>query len=99
MGGGAARVTEARSPKMSDTERHLAQAKDVLMGVALVTGIATGVAGVRLAAQASEGAVPEETGTVPVSKLRRPRRGCNAPSARCRRSTSSPGLPSWPSTE
>ena len=50
---------------MTGTEQQLAQAKDGLMGVALLTGIASGVAGAGLARQMPDGAVPVETGTEP----------------------------------
>jgi hypothetical protein len=43
----------------------LSQAKDGLLAVALLTGIASGVQGARLARQAPDGAVPIESGTEP----------------------------------
>ncbi len=61
----AARFTEARPGKLSDRERTLSTAKDALMGVAVVSGVATGILGAQLARQAPEGAVPVDTGTVP----------------------------------
>ncbi len=65
LGWGAARLTEASNPNLTPTERTLSQAKDVLMGVSVLTGILNGIQGARLAKQAPGGAVPIETGTVP----------------------------------
>jgi hypothetical protein len=64
-GWGAARLTETSPSKLSGPERTLSRAKDGLMAAALLTGIASGVQGARLAKQATEGAVPVETGTQP----------------------------------
>lgn len=60
-----ARMTETRNGQMTDTERNLARAKDALVVSAVVTGIANGIEGGRLAKQAPEGAVPIEDGTTP----------------------------------
>ncbi len=65
IGWGAARLTEASNPNLTPTEQTLSQAKDVLMGLSVVTGILNGIQGARLAKQAPGGAVPVETGTVP----------------------------------
>jgi hypothetical protein len=65
LGWGAARLTEARPANLSGPEKALAQAKDGLMAAAVLTGIANGVQGARLARQAPDGAVPVETGTKP----------------------------------
>ena len=65
VGWAAARVTEARSGRLTDTEQRLAQAKDGLMVIALLSGIVSGVAGAGLAHQMPDGAVPVETGTEP----------------------------------
>ena len=65
VGWTAARLTETDSSLLTDTEQKLSVAKDVLMGVAVVTGIANGILGARLAKQAPEGAVPIESGTEP----------------------------------
>ncbi len=51
--------------RMSATENALSLAKDGLMAAAVVTGIANGVQGARLARQGEDGAVPVETGTKP----------------------------------
>jgi len=64
-GWAAARATETRPDRLSDTEQKLSLAKDALMSAAVITGIATGVQGGRLAKQAPDGAVPMETGTKP----------------------------------
>lgn len=61
----AARFTEARPDRLTRRERWLAVAKDVFTGSAVVSGVASGVEGARLARQAPEGAVPIETGTRP----------------------------------
>jgi hypothetical protein len=65
LGWGAARLTEAKATNLSGREKTLAQAKDGLMAAAVLTGIANGVQGARLARQAPDGAVPVETGTKP----------------------------------
>jgi hypothetical protein len=65
LGWGAARLTEARPANLSGTEKALAQTKDGLMAAAVLSGIANGVQGARLARQAPDGAVPVETGTKP----------------------------------
>ncbi len=64
-GWGAARFTEAKPDKLSGRERTLAQAKDGLMGAAVLTGIASAVQGGRLATQAPDGAVAVQTSTTP----------------------------------
>jgi hypothetical protein len=53
-----ARAAEAADSQLSPTERRLARAKDALVGVVAVTGIATAVEGMRFARQAPGGAVP-----------------------------------------
>ena len=65
VGWAAARLTETRSGRLSETEQRLARTKDGLMAVALLTGITSGVAGAGLARQMPDGAVPVETGTEP----------------------------------
>ena len=65
LGWAAARVTEANPVRMSTTENALSLAKDGLMATAVITGVANGVQGARLARQAPNGAVPVETGTKP----------------------------------
>ncbi len=64
-GWAAARFTEANPVRMSSTENVLSLAKDGLMIAAVVSGIANGVQGARLARQSPDGAVPVETGTAP----------------------------------
>ncbi len=64
-GWAAARLTEANPVRMSSTENVLSLAKDGLMIAAVVSGIANGVQGARLARQSPDGAVPVETGTKP----------------------------------
>jgi hypothetical protein len=57
-----ARADEARPRNLSAAERRLALAKDVLVGVVAVTGLATAAQGVRFAHQAPGGAVPLDDG-------------------------------------
>jgi hypothetical protein len=57
-GWAGARAEEARPSRLSEGERRLAVAKDVLVGLVAATGIATGVEGMRFARQAPGGAVP-----------------------------------------
>ena len=61
-GWAGARVAEARDHRMSAEERRLARAKDVLVGVVAVTGVATAMEGVRFARSAPNGAVPLRDG-------------------------------------
>jgi hypothetical protein len=77
-----ARVNEAAPRQLSPAERRLALAKDALVGLVGVTGVATGIEGVRFSRQAPDGAVPLEDGdhTAPeASELqRRMKRRLNA---------------------
>ena len=57
-GWAGARADEARPKRLSDAEKRLAVAKDVLVGVVAVSGLATAAQGVRFARQAPDGAVP-----------------------------------------
>src|SRR3954462_7752139 len=57
-----ARVGEATDSRLSDAERRLARAKDVLVGLVAVTGMATAAQGVRFARAAPGGAVPLRDG-------------------------------------
>ena len=61
-GWAGARAGEARDQRLSPEERRLARAKDVLVGVVAVTGVATAVEGVRFARSAPGGAVPLRDG-------------------------------------
>ncbi len=65
LGWGAARMTETQPQRMSDRERDLSKAKDVLVGIAVTSGVANGALGAKLAKSAPDGAVPVETGTQP----------------------------------
>jgi hypothetical protein len=65
LGWGAARVTETQPQRMSGRERELSKAKDVLVGIAVTSGVANGALGAKLAKSAPDGAVPVETGTQP----------------------------------
>ncbi|HYI19404.1 MAG TPA: hypothetical protein VD836_11880 [Solirubrobacteraceae bacterium] len=58
VGWAGARAGEARPRHLSGDERRLALAKDVLVGVVAVSGLATAAQGVRFARQAPDGAVP-----------------------------------------
>ena len=71
LGWGAARVTETKSQRMSDREHQLSKAKDVLMGIAVTSGVANGALGAKLARSEPEGAVPVETGTLPAPETPR----------------------------
>jgi hypothetical protein len=63
MGGWAgARAAEADDSRLSAPERRLARAKDVLVGVVALTGVATAVEGVRFSRDAPGGAVPLRDG-------------------------------------
>ncbi len=61
-GWAGARAAEARDHRLSPEERRLARAKDVLVGVVAITGVATAVEGVRFARSAPNGAVPMRDG-------------------------------------
>lgn len=62
-GWAAARFTETKPDNLSSVESGLSVAKDVLMGVSVLSGLLSGVQGGRLMKQAPEGRVPVETGT------------------------------------
>jgi len=53
-----ARADEAADRRLDPAERRLARAKDVLVGVVGVTGVATAVQGIALSRTAPDGAVP-----------------------------------------
>jgi len=57
-----ARLNEAADRRLSPEERRLARAKDVLVGVVAVTGLATAAEGMRFAKTAPDGAVPLRDG-------------------------------------
>ena len=57
-----ARLHEAADRRLSPAERRLARAKDVLVGVVAVTGVATAAQGMRFANAAPGGAVPLRDG-------------------------------------
>src|SRR5689334_15047465 len=57
-GWAGARADEAAPRRLSPAERRLALAKDALVGLVAVTGVASGVEGMRFARQAPGGAVP-----------------------------------------
>jgi hypothetical protein len=61
-GWAGARAAEAREHRLSPEERRLARAKDVLVGLVALTGVATAVEGVRFARSAPNGAVPLRDG-------------------------------------
>jgi uncharacterized membrane protein len=61
-GWAGARAGEAKPSQLSDRERDLALAKDVLVGAVAVTGVAAGLEGMRFGAMEPEGAVPLEDG-------------------------------------
>src|SRR4051812_11076390 len=57
-----ARLNEASDRRLSPPERRLARAKDVLVGLVAISGVATGAEGVRLARKMPGGAVPLRDG-------------------------------------
>ena len=57
-----ARLDEAADGRLSPEERRLARAKDVLVGVVALTGLATAAEGMRFAKTAPGGAVPLRDG-------------------------------------
>src|SRR5215217_1476493 len=61
-GWAGARAAEAREGRLSPEERRLARAKDVLVGLVALTGVATAVEGVRFSRSAPNGAVPLRDG-------------------------------------
>jgi hypothetical protein len=61
-GWAGARLNEAADRRLSPGERRLARAKDVLVGVVAVTGLATAAEGMRFAKTAPGGAVPLRDG-------------------------------------
>ena len=83
LGWGAARLTEATPANLYGREKALSTAKDGLMVAAVLTGIANGVQGARLAKQAL---------TAPCRSRRVPRR---PPRRRPRRRRSSAASRSW----
>jgi hypothetical protein len=81
-GWAGARAEEARPRHLSTAERRLAVAKDALIGVVAVSGLATAAQGVRFARQAPGGAVPLEDGdhtaAEATARQRRAKRRLNA---------------------
>ena len=78
-GWAGARAAEAEDRQLSPAERQLARAKDVLVGVVALTGVATAVEGVRFSRDAPAGAVPlrdgdHTTDDAPPAVARRKRR-------------------------
>ena len=71
-GWAGARAAEARPGRLSEAERRLALAKDVLVGVVAATGLATAAQGMRFARQAPGGAVPLSDGDHAAAARRRP---------------------------
>jgi hypothetical protein len=61
-GWAGARLNEAAPSRLSPPERRLALAKDALVGLATVTGLATAAQGVRFSKSAPAGAVPLRDG-------------------------------------
>jgi len=61
----AARATETRGGKLTGTEHALSTAKDALMSVAVLSGVATVIQHIRLARQGEDGRVPLEAPLTP----------------------------------
>lgn len=57
-----ARLDEAADSRLSPPERRLARAKDVLVGIVAISGIATAAEGIRFSRSAPDGAVPLRDG-------------------------------------
>jgi hypothetical protein len=57
-----ARAREAAPAELSEAERRLAVAKDALVGVVTVTGVASAIEGIRFSKQAPGGAIPLDDG-------------------------------------
>src|SRR3954449_4285240 len=72
-----ARADEAAPSELTPAERRLAPAKDALVGVVAVTGVATSLEGVRFSRMAPDGGVPLEDGdrTAPEASDRQRRGG------------------------
>jgi len=60
-----ARAFEAKPDKLTERERRIATAKDVLTGVIAATGVAAAVLGTRFHGMAEDGAVPLSDGDTP----------------------------------
>src|SRR3954468_254276 len=60
-----ARADEAAPSRLSEREKRLAVARDVLLGAVAVSGLATAAEGVRFARMAPDGAVPLTDGDTP----------------------------------
>jgi len=67
----AGRLTELRTSNLSEREKPLVRAMDVLTAAGVVTGVLNGVQGARLARQAPDGAVPIQTGLRPAPETPR----------------------------
>ena len=76
-----ARLRESANSQLSDDERRLAYAKDALVGLVAVTGLATAAEGMRFARMAPEGAVRWATAT---TRPRRQRAGATQQAPRQR---------------
>jgi hypothetical protein len=64
-GWAGARANEARNDRLSPPERRLAYAKDALVALTAVTGLATAAQGIRFSKMAPDGAVPLSDGDTP----------------------------------
>ena len=64
-GWAGARANEARNDRLSPEERRLAYAKDALVALTAVTGLATAAQGIRFSKMAPAGAVPLIDGDTP----------------------------------
>ena len=67
----AERATAAGPALLSERERRLSAVKDALVVAVTAGGLSTGLAGVRFARQAPEGAVPLATGSKPAPETTR----------------------------
>jgi len=62
LGWAGARADEASPGNLSERERPLALAKDVMVGIVAVTGVAAGLEGMRFGSMEPSGAVPLDDG-------------------------------------
>jgi hypothetical protein len=80
-GWAGARLNEASGRRLSPAERRLSLAKDALVGLTTVTGLATAAEGVRFSKLAPEGAVPlrdgDHTAAQATDRQRRAKRRVN----------------------
>ena len=95
---GGARAAEAEDGRLSPPERRLARAKDVLVGVVALTGVATAVEGMRFSRGARAARCRCATATTPPAAPRPARARASGGSTRSARRAWSPRRHWWAST-